>query len=1408
MFTHIRQSLLKSLLLLAAGSAVLQAQMDPRLQRGKTDFLDLYQASGNKKAKPEVVTIFDFSGSMEAVMFHEQYPNMNIADSATGDGNMRFALTGSAGSYAVTASLTLTNTSAYGGAFTTLSNGKLIRPDGTVVTRANVALTSSTTSVLMNGATPTAVTLAGQGAAAKDSDVRNWIRACSHVRFAYNDGGTIRTLDIPVPWRIMNAASTGYPLSGQTVTDTGLNGTGLNIELDTSFAVSGAQSNIWSSSSTTASVLIPNYRTAYVKWLFTGKSGGKYVIADALNASLSQDGVARQAFANGIPARTRTQAVKEAAIRTWVGYQNKVFWAFRFLNPGGEGSVTTLNPSSTSPGITNAGTFSTTQTTGNDRTWYLLNNTTTSPNNSRTGMQRIAALFASGGTPLTYAMSNTLAQFQDASNVFNAVEVGDDKPQDCTKHFLLLFTDGQPTSDGTPTANAAYINSGTSGSADEGNKAINTAGKASMNVGNTNWNIMNWAGVAAHAQDSDISVTNKIAIPAYPAGTSSPQYFVPGWIKSRAGVTFSSPHPVQIMTVGVSLGGSLTDPAAGKFRLFAAATVGDPRVHSWNLASAVPFELTNPADPTSSPVPGSVFFFDAASPDKLVTYLQSAFYSIDNIAGQNITSTPVVPFSGVALAKQIYLGRFDLPDPTAPSPYWNGDLLMFPTGNVNNQTQILQNDGTAIPSLDSSTAQLLSQWSAKSILNQPNYWATRKVYTRASATLSNPNPGLSNFTDAVGTGNLDDFQASMDPALTLAAKQDLIRWTRGGDVDSGIVPIPNRPNLMGDIINSTPAVLEYSASTPGLPASLVSALSGHAGAKLRILYVGTNTGFLHAFGEVSWEVPYVRADGKSDTMIRGTAAELWSFVPTDFLPYLSYLRNNLNLHRFMVDGSPTIYHQDRPAGSSLAGDNVVNNNENAYVIFGLRKGGRSYYSIDVSDPLNPKMAWALNPAEAATIPASRVLKGVAASVQALVGSMGFSSSQPNLGRVLYTEPSGALRIRRAVFLGGGLSVPEIEESPTTSPLPGGFGKKLGLNAFALDAATGEFLQTWDLSSLPGISSIPAGVVPFEYFSNSSMVQRAYFSDRGGNVWALGSGQKVATSPYTGFRLDTSSLDRWTVDGNIGSAPAVRAIYKAPANDKSSTMPSPFNMSTFPAIRTADPKISPSAVGIAFVSGDRNNPLDLWYGSSNPAPSQHRVNVVFDRQDSYLLGIDSAGISTGQMQDMSSQTSQASPLIDPSNNSYYLKSKYGYYINFPAPSTSGTQTFIPKGLNEPAVLAGVLFYSYFKPTKGDTCNPGAGLTRSWRVCDVINPTVSSGSIDTTQNVCTPGFTMEWAGVASNFAAKGTAAVTQAGGVLDVGGGGASGSGVGTGKVAIGTATGSYSETFPKPRVWRSVHSDQN
>lgn len=81
---------------------------------------------------------------------------------------------------------------------------------------------------------------------------------------------------------------------------------------------------------------------------------------------------------------------------------------------------------------------------------------------------------------------------------------------------------------------------------------------------------------------------------------------------------------------------------------------------------------------------------------------------------------------------------------------------------------------------------------------------------------------------------------------------------------------------------------------------MVTALNGATGKnpRFRVIFVGTNQGQLHAFGEISWEESYTTtlqndpsdpSKGSRDVtrkMVKGVADELWAFVPTDFLTRL------------------------------------------------------------------------------------------------------------------------------------------------------------------------------------------------------------------------------------------------------------------------------------------------------------------------------------------------------------------------------------------------------------------------------------------------------------------------------------------------------------------------------------------
>ena len=240
---------------------------------------------------------------------------------------------------------------------------------------------------------------------------------------------------------------------------------------------------------------------------------------------------------------------------------------------------------------------------------------------------------------------------------------------------------------------------------------------------------------------------------------------------------------------------------------------------------------------------------------------------------------------------------------------------------------------------------------------------------------------------------------------------------------------------------------------------------------------------------------------------------------------------------------------------------------------------------------------------------------------------------------------------------------------------------------------------------------------------------------------------------------------------------------------------PFNISYFPVVRTTDPKIAPGAVGVAFVTGDRNNPLDYFVDPDTSlantlwtTPAHHRLNVVFDRQDYNTT------ITASQMGDATSMNTNTSA------SEYYLKTNYGYYINFPAPTTNSSPpppSFIAKGIVSPIVVNGVLFYSYFTPTLA-TCTGGGGTTSTFRVMNIMKPTVNTGDA-TSSNP--NGRVLSWTGVASNLTIRSVLAGVQAG--LTSGSGTTNNTSQAQ-NLKLQDLLTLGAESYSKIRVWRTVH----
>ncbi len=254
-------------------------------------------------------------------------------------------------------------------------------------------------------------------------------------------------------------------------------------------------------------------------------------------------------------------------------------------------------------------------------------------------------------------------------------------------------------------------------------------------------------------------------------------------------------------------------------------------------------------------------------------------------------------------------------------------------------------------------------------------------------------------------------------------RDDLIDFLYGFDAyddDDDGDETENRAWVLGDIIHSIPLILDYEAQPS-------------------VILVGSNDGMLHAFDDA-------------------TGTELWAFVPPDVLPNLYQLvPGQSGTHPFFVDGSPRV--------RTLSDGRKI-------VVFGLRRGGRAYYGLDLTSRTSPKLLWRVNDATGG------------------FSELGQSWSTPALKKFFV----GGAAVDVAVF-GGGYDPAFDDPNQTTPNSADGAGRAL----FVVDLLTGAPLPV----ATPGEMNFPVAGEPLLFDVNGDDVfDRGYVGDVGGNLWRI------------------------------------------------------------------------------------------------------------------------------------------------------------------------------------------------------------------------------------------------------------------------------------------------------------------
>lgn len=232
---------------------------------------------------------------------------------------------------------------------------------------------------------------------------------------------------------------------------------------------------------------------------------------------------------------------------------------------------------------------------------------------------------------------------------------------------------------------------------------------------------------------------------------------------------------------------------------------------------------------------------------------------------------------------------------------------------------------------------------------------------------------------------------------------------------------------------------------------------------------------------------YMTSEGVLHAVDTHTGAERWAFLVEEGLPQLAAIKANvLGDHLEVADGSPVLV--DTADGKHL-------------VVFGMRRGGRGYYALDVTDINTPKIAWKITSSGAS----SKHCVGwdQATCTGGKYDELGQAWSTPVVGTVR-GHKDGA-KFKPVLIFGGGYDANQDSATPTDDTM--------GRAIFVADAATGNLIKEFTPPTVAGKRfSVPSDVLIVDATGDSAgTIDRAYVGDMGGNLWRMDLDDRTASN---------------------------------------------------------------------------------------------------------------------------------------------------------------------------------------------------------------------------------------------------------------------------------------------------------
>jgi type IV pilus assembly protein PilY1 len=439
-------------------------------------------------------------------------------------------------------------------------------------------------------------------------------------------------------------------------------------------------------------------------------------------------------------------------------------------------------------------------------------------------------------------------------------------------------------------------------------------------------------------------------------------------------------------------------------------------------------------------------YYPASSVEDLV----SAFSSIVIEAKESISyayTAPVIPFNqnnAAVSGNEIYV---PLLVPSGKT-FWRGNLKSY---TIKSETS---GDDVNIIIEDKNDKSIVNE--SYEFVSSTDLWSTtednadplvggaaghmqatgsRNIYTNVNLDTSVP---LSNITNRVHRDNALITKELLNVA-TDELRTEVLNWI-SWDGDS------SHEGEMGAPIHTRPKVVSYAGGD--------------------VIYLPTSEGVLEAIDAETGE-------------------ELWAFMPSDLLDDILFIKNNNDstIPHYGLDGPLTTY---ETGGRTMA-------------IFGMRRGGYSYYLLDITDRLEPLFV-------------TQIYDPDTANSGDDFDGLGQTWSKPLLARM---DVSGTTT--DVVVFGGGYD-PDQDGASSRS------NDDLGNSIYIVRASDGTLLQRIS-NATTGVSgidnSIPSDVLPFD-INRNGILDRLYAAGVGGRIIRIDIPESNATSLKGGIIADINT----------------------------------------------------------------------------------------------------------------------------------------------------------------------------------------------------------------------------------------------------------------------------------------------